>query len=219
MIIDIHTHQQCRDYPQLRSYDLRQVAELEPFCSVGIYPFDIPHRDMVEELSRLAACDFVAAIGETGIDRRDAYRESVEIQKKLFGAHVEIANSVSKPLIIHQVRAVEDTLTVLKGANVPVVFHGFTGSAESAVRIVERGYYLSFGQALLTNERLQSVFRQVPLHNIFLETDAAAIDLQDVYTKAAEIKQIEAHLLEHVIETNFHDTGLAATYRAIAGRR
>lgn len=65
--------------------------------------------------------------------------------------------------------------------------------------LLSKGFYLSFGSALINNLTLQKTFEELPLSSIFLETDNASVDIQKIYEKAAEIKNISLdELLKHV---------------------
>jgi TatD DNase family protein len=82
------------------------------------------------------------------------------------------------------------------------VFHGFNKRTELANKILDQGYYLSFGKHLLM-DAYDEVFKEIPLDKIFLETDDDSIAIETVYRKAAEIKQLDLVLLTEQISENY----------------
>lgn len=193
--IDIHTHKSSR------------------WQSFGIHPFDA--RTATDVMFKEIAASAGFAIGEIGLDYRKPYYGTKSVQRDVFVRQIEIANQVGKPLIIHQVKALDDVLELLKEAQTAVVFHGFSGSSESAVRILKRGYYLSFGHLLLTNEKLQGVLRSMPPDRIFLETDQSETTIEAIYEKAARVLAIPLEQLITQIEKNYDS--LARKNRATIG--
>ncbi|CDN31390.1 Putative deoxyribonuclease YcfH [Mucinivorans hirudinis] len=202
MFINLHTHSPAREgVLSIESHDFFDGTTPNGSYSLGVYPFAAKPFDKELFVSR---AEKSVMIGETGLDYRPQYRENREWQIQVFAQQIEIANALSKPIIVHQVKALDDCLEMLSGALTNVAFHGFSSSLQSAERIVSRGYYLSFGHLLLTNERLQGVIRALPLDKIFFETDACVnIRIEDVYGKAAELLGVKLSVLERQIESNF----------------
>jgi TatD DNase family protein len=88
-------------------------------------------RDAVlAQLAELAGLPQVRAVGETGLDY---YRDSAppQVQQDWFRAHIEVARSAGKALMIHDRDAHEDVLAILSAQALPpsVVFHCFSGDA------------------------------------------------------------------------------------------
>ena len=80
--------------------------------------------------------------------------------------------------------------------------HGFNKKKETAEELLDKGFYLSFGKALLYNLSLQETARDAPLDRIFLETDTAEEPIDEVYLKFAEIKEMPIEVLENEIHKN-----------------
>lgn len=201
MFIDIHTH--------------RSDAEVR---TVGVHPFEADKctEESLLQLEMLASDSSVFGIGEIGLDYRPEYRSSAARQREVFAAQVQIANRVAKPIVVHQVRAMDDTLRILYKAKVPVIIHGFSGSEQSAARFLSRGYYLSFGHIMLNNIRLQEVIRSTPMDRIFLETDDRQdCTIEQIYGKVAQVRGITIDDLVKQIEQNYRDVRLAAENGAI----
>jgi TatD DNase family protein len=120
------------------------------------------------------------AVGECGLDKMIA--TSLDVQQQLLAVHIELANQVHKPLIIHCVRAHNELLALLKKnkANYGGVIHAFSGSYEMAQQYVELGFYLGVG-GTVTYERAQktrAALAKIPLEHLVLETDAPDMPLQ-----------------------------------------
>lgn len=120
------------------------------------------------------------AVGECGLDKMIA--TSLDVQQQLLTIHINIANQVRKPLIIHCVRAHHELLALLKKhkANYGGVIHAFSGSYEIAQQYVALGFSLGVG-GTITYERAQktrAALTKIPLEYLVLETDAPDMPLQ-----------------------------------------
>jgi TatD DNase family protein len=130
---------------------------------------------VLDEIARLAALPEVRAVGETGLDY---YRDSAppDLQQDWFRAHIEIAKTAGKALMIHDREAHEDVLDILarQGAPDHVVFHCFSGDGELAKRCAEAGYLMSFaGNVTFANAgQLREAASVAPAELILVETDA-----------------------------------------------
>ena len=107
----------------------------------------------------------VVAVGEAGLDK--VCTTDFVLQQTVFSAHIQLANELQKPLIVHCVRAHAEAMQLLKKnkVKVPVLFHGFTKSKELALQLMAQGYYLSFGHGLMKNN-LRTVFAALPLDQL-----------------------------------------------------
>lgn len=133
---------------------------------------------------------YVIAIGECGLDK--VCDTDWQLQLTAFERQIQLANTISKPLIIHCVRAFDEVMAMLdkKGASVPVVFHGYNKKSTVAQSLLNKGYYLSFGQAILQDGTpAAQVLSTVPADKFLLETDDSKVDIKDIYKRAAEIRK------------------------------
>lgn len=166
-------------------YDLdssRWCAEAAAFydgvyAAVAIHPNDAGKAtdEVLEEIAGLAALPYVRAVGETGLDY---YRDwaDTDDQRRSFRAHIEIAKTTGKALVIHDRDAHDDVLRVLEEEGPPeqVVFHCFSGDREMAKVCAERGYVMSFaGNVTFKNAAsLREAAKVVPADQLLVETDA-----------------------------------------------
>jgi len=148
------------------------------YAAVGIHPHDAKTvtAQMLAELKKIAQHEKVVAIGETGLDYHYDFSPHDD-QRSVFAEHLRIASELNLPVIIHCREAFDETLEVLEcfGQGVKkVVFHCFSGSAEQAKIVLDRGFYISFtGVVTFKNARIkQEAARIVPPDKLMLETDS-----------------------------------------------
>ncbi|HSV99387.1 MAG TPA: TatD family hydrolase [Sedimentisphaerales bacterium] len=147
------------------------------FATVGIHPHDAQSADAraLEELKEVARQEKVVAIGETGLDFHYNFSKQPD-QKRVFEAHLDIARELGLPVVIHCRNAFEETMDILDGCGrglAGVVFHCFSGSAEQARMVLDKGYFVSFtGVITFRNaESTREAARVVPLDRLMIETD------------------------------------------------
>lgn len=163
------------DFPSMRDLvaPFPQVA-----ISCGVHPLYIAKHALVkEELATYVRDEQVVAVGETGLDYfYDP--DSKEIQQESFAYHIELANEVEKPLIIHTRDAREDTLGLLregKAERCGGVLHCFTESYDMARQAIDDlDFFISIsGIASFRNAtELRDVVKRLPLDRLLIETDS-----------------------------------------------
>lgn len=146
-------------------------------CSVGVHPLDLngsgaPTLDWLEqELDHPE----VIAVGETGLDYY-YQTETAELQQESFRLHLQAARNSGKPVIVHSRQAREDTLALLREADLPQagVMHCFTEDWAMARAALDLGYYISFsGIVTFRNaDQLREVALKVPADRLLVETDS-----------------------------------------------
>jgi TatD DNase family protein len=157
---------------------------------MGLHPWYLEnHTEAFKILSKYSRARNVLAIGECGLDK--VCSTDWELQAGVFKQQIALANELRKPLIIHCVRAYYELIQLLDecGVSVPVVVHGFNKKQEVARQLLHKGYVLSFGTALLKNETAVAVFKDIPTDRFLLETDDSGLLIEQVYNRAAEIKE------------------------------
>ncbi len=150
------------------------------YAAVGIHPNDVgsfvasPDTTMTE-LAELATRPSVVAIGETGLDHyRD--RSDPANQEASFRAHIALAKTADRTLVIHCRDAHADVLRVLddEGAPSRVVMHCFSGDVAFAHECATRSFFCSFAGNLTykRNDELRAACAVVPQELLLVETDA-----------------------------------------------
>ena len=206
MYINIHTHQSHKSgvWSIQNMHDNFEVANSLFNYSVGIHPWYINENTISNDFEKMKLARNkinVLAIGECGLDR--ICKTSFELQKAVFIRHIQWANEIAKPIIIHCVKAHEDILALLKDYQslVPVIFHGFNNKESIANKIIKAGHYLSFGNAILFPSN-ELAFNHIPLDKIFLETDDSDHTIEAIYEQAGRIKNISLEQLNLQIKKN-----------------
>ena len=146
------------------------------YAAVGSHPDAADEVDgaVLEEYRELCKRNpKVKAIGEIGLDY---HYEDIprDIQLKAFRAQMELARELGLPVIVHERDAHEDGMAVVRDfPEVTGVFHCYSGSAEMARQLVDRGWYIGFtGVLTFKNARKAiEVASSIPLERIVLETD------------------------------------------------
>lgn len=178
------------------------------YASAGLHPNDVAADFDFSVLETLAKDEKVVGIGETGLDYfRTPEKNKQELQKEFFIRHINLAQEVKKPLIIHCRNAHKDTLQLLtthysllprKG-----VMHFFTGTKEEAARYIDLGFYISFSGVITFAKEYEELVTWIPLDRALIETDAPfaapvpqrgkrnePLFVQYVARKIAELKNI-----------------------------
>jgi TatD DNase family protein len=152
-------------------------------ASVAMHPNDAARlgRDALPaalaEIERLAQAPGVRGVGETGLDfYRTRDDDGRAIQRESFAAHIALARTYDKTLVIHDRDAHAEILEVLDAEGPPdrIVMHCFSGDATFARDCLDRGAWLSFAGTVTfkPNDHLRDALRLAPRDRVVLETDA-----------------------------------------------
>lgn len=160
------------------------------WAAVGVHPHDAKDltSDIWAELRALAESDRVVAIGETGLD---FYRDLSPrpVQQEWFVRHLDLAEELALPTIIHCREAQQEVLTVVRSrGSQRLLWHCFDGTAGQAAEAVARGMMLGFGGRVThhTGRELLAIAATVPLERLLLETDAPYLSPEPVRSKDNE---------------------------------
>ena len=145
------------------------------YATAGIHPHDSKDvgEDYLPELRKLLDNEKIVAVGEMGLD----YFRNIsnpEAQKTVFRAQLQLAEDISKPIVFHNREADEDIIRILSDfPNVIGVAHCFSSSYETAMKLIEMGFYISFsGNLTFKNSHLPKVAKKLPLERLLVETDS-----------------------------------------------
>ena len=202
MLFDTHAHMDDRAFDADREELLATLPEqglelvLNPGCSLAssrnvdaltrrydyLYGAVGSHPDAADEVTEDVLAEYrmlckqnpkIKAIGEIGLDY---HYEDIprEIQQKAFRMQMELARELGLPVIVHEREAHEDGMKIVEAfPEVTGVFHCYSGSAEMAKWLIQRGWYIGFtGVLTFKNARKAlEVASSIPLDRIVLETD------------------------------------------------
>ncbi|MFO7978035.1 MAG: TatD family hydrolase [Bacteroidales bacterium] len=213
--INIHTHQaQPEGIVGITNVFLQDYAAdgraAKGLFSLAIHPWHVLQlkdevQELLELLEKAATHPDMAALGETGLDK--ASEAPWRLQKQFFGMQAHLAQRLQKPMIIHCVRAWQEIMAYRKNHQdaAPWIIHGFTGSKQLARQLVDEGFYLSFGAALVKGHQktIESLL-QVGAEHIFMETDDEQISIETVYANAAGHLGVSVSHLQQIIFESFN---------------
>ena len=202
MLFDTHAHMDDRAFDADREALLASLPDqglalvMNPGCSLAssrnavklantydyIYAAVGSHPDVADEVNEEVLDKYrrlvrenpkVKAIGEIGLDY---HYEDIprEIQLRAFRMQMELARELDLPAIVHEREAHNDGMKVVhEFPEVTGVFHCYSGSAEMARQLVDRGWYIGFtGVLTFKNARKAiEVASSIPIDRIVLETD------------------------------------------------
>ena len=164
----------------------------------------------------------VVGIGECGLDYYRMNEQSIEKQKEVFVAHIELANEFNKPIMLHirnnpkdkTHNAYFDALSLLKEhSKVRGDVHFFAGGWQEAKAFLDFGFTLSFTGVITFTHDYDEVIRNTPLDMIMSETDSPYVTpspyrgkrnepfhVKEVVKRISEIKNLpEAEVAEAII--------------------
>lgn len=189
---DVHTHKKYADSDvefvrnAFHHLSILQLNNIPYHFSIGIHPWDVLQNNeaSINRIKSSATHPRCLAIGECGLDYY--IKTDRDFQKNIFKEHIQIAEQLSKPLIIHCVRAYHELPALLKNINVPVILHQYTGNTSiTGSLLTNPNIFFSFGKQLFSLDFNAESFQQIPINRILFETDNSSKHIEDVYEKAA----------------------------------
>ncbi len=155
----------------------------------------------------------IRAVGETGLDYHYDFSDRPS-QHRVFRRQLEIAAETGKPVVIHCREAHEDVMTALSEfpALSGVVFHCYSGTAEQAQGLADRGYWISLTGVLTFKkaDELRRVAAFFPADRIMIETDAPYLSPEPV----RQVRPNEPALIVHTAARLAQVRGLEAAEAA-----
>ena len=173
----------------------------------GIHPWFLNeenHKQLINSVENTVIQPEIIAIGEAGFDRLRG--PSPELQSRAFEEQIVISEKISKPVVIHCVRAWDELLAVYKKLKpkMPWLIHGFRGNVDLASQLLSKGFYLSFWIDFVLRPESKELLKQLPADRIFLETDGADVDIKSIYNKVATDLDLSVDELKSIILKNFN---------------
>ena len=142
----------------------------------------------------------------------------METQRKYFIKQLELALEEDYPVIIHSRDAELETLKVINEVSDKYsgVFHCYAGSTETALELIEKGFYISFtGNITYKNNDREEVIKALPLDRLLLESDSPFLTpvpfrgkrndpskLRYIAQKIADLKHISIEEVARVTSEN-----------------
>nr|WP_121270150.1 TatD family hydrolase [Pedobacter schmidteae] len=217
--LDIHTHHEGQaagtisilsisltgDSQELFPMVIERAIASGGGISVGLHPWfaTLTHLERDYQLLELEAKrPEVKMIGECGLDRLKG--ESLHNQLMILRKQLSLAEELRKPVILHCVRCFDELMGLKKEMNmsVPMIIHGFNKNEALGRQLLSKGFYLSFGKAILNpNSGAAVLLKEADI--FFLETDDADCGIAEIYEVAANLKKCTVAELKALIFANW----------------
>jgi TatD DNase family protein len=209
--IDFHTHKLSSNEERITAVTSIDPSELEPppnnLYTIGVHPWNANTNSINLHLNNIktyANSPSMVGIGEVGLDKMKGPR--LDIQQKILEKQIEIASEIDKPVTIHCVKAWDELLALKArfGGKTSWAIHGFNGSQELAKQLLDKGFFLSIGAAMLNEKsKLQESITQIPVNRLFFETDTTDVDIAQIYAVVAVKLDLSINDLRKSIAENF----------------
>ena len=149
-----------------------EIARGEPSlvkAFLGVHPSEAEAGD---DLEWFAGALFEATgAGELGLDPKYSEVSPKSLQMTTFVRQLEVVEKAGKPVQVHSRGAERECFEVLSSYGVkPVLLHWFQGEAELR-EADDRGYFVSFGPALLQSKRLERMASSLDPSRVLTESD------------------------------------------------
>jgi TatD DNase family protein len=187
-------------------------------AALGIDPHQAssPEAGRLDEVRALLDHPKAVAVGETGLDGYHTFATMPD-QRRLFGAHLELAEERGLPVVIHSREAAAETCAALAPFQGTVILHCFS-SPELLECALDRGYYVSYAGNVTFSRAsdLRATVSAIPANRLLVETDSPYLAPQPVRGRPNEPAHV-VHTLAVLARERGDDVDeLAATIAANA---
>ena len=148
------------------------------YYSVGFHPHNAKDFkiEFLKDMSVYLNDPKAICLGEMGLDFNRNF-SSKEEQILCFESQLSLANSISKPLFLHQRDAHEEFLSVLDNHkfNQKLIVHCFTGNLSELEEYLKRDFYIGITGWVCDLKRgkdLRECINQIPEDKLLIETDS-----------------------------------------------
>lgn len=184
------------------------------YACLGLHPMNVSTMEDLNNIKEIMN-DKVVAIGETGIDYKFP---NIELQKEYFIKHINLANDLNLPIVIHCRKAHEEVYNIL--INNPVnkkgIMHCYSGNLEYAKKFLKLGFYFGFDGPVTRDNKYDEIIKFLPLDKIIVETDAPLMppfpldensrcdssSLKYIIEKIAKVKKMDIDVVTNQIFLN-----------------
>jgi TatD DNase family protein len=158
---------------------VHRLAEEYPWveAAAGIHPHQSKNStaSMLNQISDLGRSKRIKAVGEIGLDYHYNYSPP-EKQKEVFRSQLRLAQELALPVIVHSRNSGQDVIAAVdeEGFTRGGVLHCFTEDWETAERMMERHFLISFSGILTfaSAQNLREIAKKIPLARLLVETDS-----------------------------------------------
>ncbi|HEB01535.1 MAG TPA: TatD family deoxyribonuclease [Candidatus Portnoybacteria bacterium] len=191
-----------------KAVEIAEKYQTGVYAAVGLHPIHVDDEEFdSEKYQELAKSSKVVALGETGLDYKA--NSNKNHQKEVFRKHLELAEKLSRPVIVHCRQAHNDVLEILKsflreGHSLKGVMHCFSGDWSQAQEYFKLGFLISFTGLITFARDWDQLIEKAPLEKLMIETDCPfmtpephrgkrnePVYVKYVAEKIAEIKKLD----------------------------
>jgi TatD DNase family protein len=137
---------------------------------VGVHPSEAPGGQALGWLEE--ALKKATGAGEIGLDPKYSATGPQSAQRAVFVAQLEAAEHQNKPVQVHSRNAEGDCLDTLGGFSLKSVLMHWFQEERYISEVLRRGYFVSFGPALLYSKKLQRMATRCDRGQVLTETDS-----------------------------------------------
>ena len=150
------------------------------YGTYGIHPHEAKNHKNIKSkdiIKKINLSKKIIGIGETGLDFYYNHSEKKD-QIACLEEHIDSAQTLNIPLIVHTRSAEKETLDILKRRKIEkdfkILIHCFTGSREFAFNLLDLNAYISASGVITfkKSSELAATFNEIPNNRILVETDA-----------------------------------------------
>lgn len=149
----------------------------------------------------------VVAVGETGLDFFRDYVSYTE-QEQSFREHLNLANQLNKPVIVHNRDADERVLKLIKESSCRLgVLHCFSSDWDTAKAGLDMGFFISLAGNITYKKMhaIQDTIKKIPPNRLLIETDSPYLSPQNVRRQKNHPGHV-GYVLEALAEIRKEDT-------------
>jgi TatD DNase family protein len=163
-------------------------------AAVGLHPELAGGRHRETDLLKLCMRE-TAYVGEIGLDGSPPHRESLPIQRRVFGAILdEAARLGGKILTIHSRRAAAEVIDQIGQRAAPghviSILHWFSGTENELLAGVAAGCMFSINPAMAASKGGRVIIETLPLDRLLTETDAPFAEIAGRRTHSADVMDL-----------------------------
>ena len=146
-------------------------------AAAGVHPHQAKDYapQLLDQIRRLASGGEISALGEIGIDHHYDFSPA-SVQAEAFRSQLRLARELDLPVIVHSREAGREILAAIReeGFDRGGVLHCFTEDRETAERMIDLGFTVSFSGILTypSAGSLRKIAAELPLDKILVETDS-----------------------------------------------
>jgi TatD DNase family protein len=221
--VDVHTHRRntsagvisVSNFSQ-KDFENSNFTEGSILASVGLHPWFLTKENFqndFEKISQFVKNQHIMSIGECGLDKLKG--EDLAFQMAVFEAHIRLAETVSKPVVIHCVRSFGEVVAVKKRLKptVPLIIHGYNKNEKVLAELLRHDFFISIGASILSKKQgntegysFAEMVQKIPLDHLFFETDDAEnVEISAIYEAAAEMLNLELNTLKSIVYDNLRN--------------